>query len=87
MSKDLEIKIKAGKKSEMVLKEIKDVINEMRQSQQEGIATSKYKDVDGREECYRMLRVIDSFENHIIKRIKDGKAAETALSKAGKAIK
>lgn len=51
------------------------------------IKTSSYKQAEEREECYRMLRVIDTFRSQFEAHIRNGKVSRSRLEALLNAIK
>lgn len=58
---------------------IREALDAMREDVITCIETSKFRDVDEREECYRMLRTIASFERQFKRFIDGGKVATSKL--------
>jgi SMC interacting uncharacterized protein involved in chromosome segregation len=58
---------------------LKETIGHLRDSCFDQIRSSPSKEVQEREELYRTLRVIDSFENELFRQIKEGKKAKSKL--------
>lgn len=86
---DLHKQIKRGKDAEKVLNNplIAEALEGMRESMHSGWARSGFNDKNGRNECYIMLRAIDSFDAQLKCWVTNGKAAETTLEKLGKKLK
>lgn len=58
---------------------LKEFINDMRQTVYNNIESSSRKDTDDREELYKMLKVISSFEHQLRRCINHGKVAQSRL--------
>jgi hypothetical protein len=81
--KKAEKEIIDGQKAKQLLREpmIVDAINGMRESVYHNIRTSHYSRADEREDLYKMLKAIDSFELELKRRIDKGKKARSMLDK------
>lgn len=79
----LRLDAQEGQKAERLVKDpvfIK-LVDNMRQTCYHNIATSHYKNTDEREELYRLIKVINSFEAEAKKMINTGKKARSLLEK------
>ena len=79
---DLQGKINRGDHADRILKDplIQEAIKGMRDKVFQNIRTSHWKDVDEREELYKMLKVIDDFEHQFTDAINGGKKAKSRLT-------
>ena len=66
---------------------IKKAFHDIRESIFDKIAQSSFKQQDDREDCYRMLRAIESFEGKFKQYINTGKVAEDKLNPLMKVVK
>ncbi len=80
---EAEQKLREGQHAERILKDtlVKSAIDGMRETVYENIRTSHFKNVDEREDLYKMLRTIDAFEQQFQTRIRDGKKAKSILER------
>lgn len=58
---------------------LNESLEDIRQSIYDQIRKSAFSQTDEREECYRMLRTLDSFEGKLKKRIESGKLAKSIM--------
>lgn len=81
MSNELKEQTKKGARAEQLLKDplIQEFLKDLRDSLYTNIRTSHFKDVDEREDLYKMLRVVDRFEGIFNTYIKTGKLAQSRL--------
>ena len=56
-----------------------EFISNLREATIKNLSSSHWKDVDEREELYKMLKVIDAFEREFKRAIDDGKIAVSLL--------
>lgn len=85
----MEMEARRGERARQLLKDplISEALNSMRENVFTNIRTSHYKDIDDREDLYKMLKVIDQFEGQFNKLIRDGKVARSKLAELKKAVK
>lgn len=81
MSAELEAKRRRGEHAQRVLKDslVQEALIGMREAVYHNIRTSHFKDVEEREDLYRMLKTVDSFERQFTDAINGGKKAESRL--------
>lgn len=77
--KETKERIKRGAKAKQLLNDpmIQEFLEELRNDLFHNIRTSHFKDVDEREELYKMLRIADRFEQMFILHINTGKLAQS----------
>lgn len=70
-----------GEKAERLRNDpmLKDIIQDMRQTCYHNIETSHFSKQDEREELYRMLKVIDKFEQELTKIVRKGVKSNNLL--------
>lgn len=70
-----------GERARQLIKDpmIREALDNMRDDVIQCIETSKFRDTDEREECYRMLRAIAAFEREFKRFMDDGKVAKSKL--------
>ena len=66
---------------------IRSAFNDIKENIYQKIGSSSFDQSKEREDCYMMLRAIDSFEGQFKKHINAGRAAEEKLSLAQRVIK
>jgi len=66
---------------------IKGAINAIRENIYRKIGSSSFDQSKEREDCYHMLRAVESFEGEFKKMINTGRVAQEKLSLKGKAVK
>lgn len=78
---DLQRDVVKGERARQLINDpmIQDALHNMRDDVIACIETSKFRDTDEREECYRMLRAISAFERQFKRFIDDGKVAQSKL--------
>ena len=76
-------KIRRGQHAERLLKDplMVEVIDGMKRTVFHNIETSNYKDIDEREDLYKMLQAINAFEKDLKQRIQGGVKAKSVLEK------
>lgn len=79
--KETKERIKRGARAKQLLDDpmIQDFLKDLRETLFNNIRTSHYRDVDDREDLYKMLRVTDEFEKLFILHINTGKLAQSRL--------
>lgn len=77
--KELKEKIKRGGRAKQLLEDpmVQEFLKELRETIYHNIRTSHYKDLDDREDLYKMLKVSDEFERLFILHINTGKLAQS----------
>jgi vacuolar-type H+-ATPase catalytic subunit A/Vma1 len=66
---------------------IRSAFNDIKENIYQKIGSSSYDQSKEREDCYMMLRAVESFEGQFKKHINEGRAAEEKLSLVGKVVK
>lgn len=66
---------------------IQEIMVSMRHNLHRKIETSEYKNADEREECYRMLRTLESFEGQFKKIMQSGTSATETLTAMQRVVK
>ena len=81
MKAELEAKKRRGEHAARILKDslVQEALNGMRETVYHNIRSSHFKDVDEREDLYRMLKTVDCFERQFTDAINGGKKAESRL--------
>lgn len=79
---DLKRKEQEGKRAKQLLDDelIKKAFHDIRENIYDKIGSSSFSQSEEREECYRMLRTLMSFEGQFQKYIQTGRLAEKKLS-------
>lgn len=77
----LEDESRRGERARQLLKDpmIQEFLKDLRENVYINIRTSHYKDVDEREDLYKMLKVMDKFEEIFERHIRTGKLAQSKL--------
>lgn len=80
---DLERDIQRGERARQLLNDpmLRDAIDKMRETTYHNIRTSNFKQIDEREECYKMLKAIDHFEDEFTRIVNGGKKAKSLIKK------
>lgn len=80
--KDLEMDARRGEHAERLLKDplLSEVLQEMRATLYHNIETSHWRKQREREELYRMLKTIQTFEAQLEQRIRKGTKARATLA-------
>lgn len=60
---------------------VKEALAGIRDNLYQKIRASSFKDAEGRENCYRLLRAVDEFEAQFKKWMDDGKVAQSTWEK------
>lgn len=78
---DLKKAVQDAARAEQLMNDpmIQDSLKKMRENVYLNIRTSHYKDVDDREDLYKMLRVMDEFEETFKRVLKGGQVAQSKL--------
>ena len=78
---DLRNKVNRADHAERILtdKIVQEALTGMRETVYHNIRTSHFKDTDEREDLYKMLKSIDSFERQFTDAINGGKKAKSRL--------
>jgi predicted GNAT family acetyltransferase len=81
--------VQRAEHAERLLKDtlLNEVLSSLEETLYHNIKTSTYKQVDEREECYRMLRVVESFRGQFESLIRNGKVARSRLDELLNKIK
>ena len=89
MSRDLELQKQRGIKAKQLIDDelVKSAFHDIKNNLIKKITSSSFKEQDEREDCYRMLRALESVEGQFFKHIQTGKVAENKLSLAQKVVK
>ena len=66
---------------------IRAAFNDIRENIYQKIGTSSFEQSDEREDCYRMLRAVETVEGQFKRHINTGRAAEEKLSFVGRVVK
>lgn len=79
--RDLKNKIQRAEHAERILNDsmVQSALKSMRDTVFHNIRTSNFKQVDEREDLYKMLRAIDAFEREFTDAINGGKKAKSRL--------
>lgn len=80
---DMARDVAEGERARQLLKDpmIVEALTGMRETVYHNIRTSSYKEIEEREELYKMLKAIDAFEDQFKRRIDRGQKAKTLLEK------
>lgn len=86
---DYNLQISRGHRAAQLRKDplLCEFIDNLRETVYENIRTSSRQSVDEREELYKMLQVIDSFEKQFKKAMDDGKLATSRLEALKNTVK
>lgn len=79
--RDLAKKQQRGEHAERILNDtlVQEALTGMRETAYHNIRTSNFKQVEEREDLYKMLKAIDSFERQFTDAINGGKKAKSRL--------
>lgn len=79
--RELKEKVQRGDHAKRILtdKLVQEALTGMRETVYQNIRTSHFKDVDEREDLYKMLKAIDAFERQFTDAINGGKKAKSRL--------
>jgi hypothetical protein len=75
-------KVLKGAQAKGLQREIEPIVQSMREEVFKQIQSSSFFQRRERENCYKMLRTIDLFENRLKRQIDNGKVAESKLKLA-----
>lgn len=86
---ELKAKIQRGEHAERILNDtlVKDALSSMRETVFHNIRTSNFKQVEERENLYKMLKAIDGFEEEFKRQIQGGTKARSRLQELLNKIK
>lgn len=81
-NRDLQLKEQRAVRAEQILNDelVKSAFHDIRKSLVDKITKSAFKEQELREDCYMMLRVVDSFEGQFKRHIKEGQIAKDTLA-------
>lgn len=79
--RELKNKIQRAEHAERILNDsmVQDALKSMRETVYHNIRTSNFKQIEERENLYKMLKAIDGFEQEFISTINGGKKAKSRL--------
>lgn len=79
--RELKNKIQRAEHAERILSDsmVQDALKSMRETVYHNIRTSNFKQIEERENLYKMLKAIDGFEQEFISTINGGKKAKSRL--------
>lgn len=80
--RELKLKEQRAIKAQQILNDelVKSAFNDIRNHLVEKITKSSFKQQEDREDCYRMLRCLESFQGMFDRHIRDGVIAKDKLS-------
>lgn len=81
--RELHAEVQRGHEAERLLNHelIRGAIDDMRKAVYVNIESSHYKNIDEREDLYKMLQCIKKFENELDRHVKGAKKAKSLLKK------